>query len=148
MTTGSGNLLIWKKLPMPSSSFPKGRNSLQWRDVRKITPKMLWKSYFPYSASPNMNLKLTDIDSKRNLIIIRQAKGRKDRIAPLSLKVLELLRSYFEAYKPIHHKLKSGKFLQQVSDCKINYRLQRRCKSCCKLLWCKDLVQKPLHYNW
>lgn len=47
-----------------------------------------------------LNLKLTDIDSKRNLIIIRQAKGRKDRIAPLSLKVLELLRSYFEAYKP------------------------------------------------
>ncbi len=47
-----------------------------------------------------LNLKLSDIDSKRNLVIIRQSKGRKDRIAPLSLKMLELLRSYFIAYKP------------------------------------------------
>ena len=47
-----------------------------------------------------LNLKITDIDSKRNLIIIRQAKGKKDRIAPLSAKTVELLRSYFIACKP------------------------------------------------
>jgi integrase/recombinase XerD len=47
-----------------------------------------------------LNLKLADIDSKRGLVIIRQAKGRKDRIAPLSDKVLELLRNYFTACKP------------------------------------------------
>lgn len=45
-------------------------------------------------------LKLTDIDSKRGLVIIRQAKGRKDRIAPLSEKVLNILREYYTAYKP------------------------------------------------
>lgn len=47
-----------------------------------------------------LNLKITDVDSKRNLLIIRQAKGRKDRIAPLSQKTIELLRSYFIACKP------------------------------------------------
>ena len=47
-----------------------------------------------------LNLKIADIDSKRNLIIIRQAKGKKDRIAPLSAKTVELLRSYFTACKP------------------------------------------------
>ena len=47
-----------------------------------------------------LNLKIADIDSKRNLIIIRQAKGKKDRIAPLSVKTIELLRSYFTACKP------------------------------------------------
>ena len=47
-----------------------------------------------------LNLKIADIDSKRNLIIIRQAKGKKDRIAPLSAKIVELLRSYFTACKP------------------------------------------------
>lgn len=45
-------------------------------------------------------LKPEHIDSKRNLLIIKQGKGRKDRIAPLSQKVLELLRHYFEACKP------------------------------------------------
>ncbi len=33
-----------------------------------------------------LNLKITDIDSRRNLLVIRQAKGKKDRIVPLSLK--------------------------------------------------------------
>ncbi|MBN8693667.1 MAG: site-specific integrase [Bacteroidetes bacterium] len=47
-----------------------------------------------------LNLRLKDIDSKRGLVIVRQGKGRKDRIAPLSPKVLDLLREYFKAYKP------------------------------------------------
>jgi integrase/recombinase XerD len=47
-----------------------------------------------------LNLKPENIDSKRNLIIIKQGKGRKDRIAPLSEKILVLLRQYFTEYKP------------------------------------------------
>ena len=34
------------------------------------------------------------------LIHIKNGKGRKDRIVPLSLKVLELLRKYYKKYKP------------------------------------------------
>ncbi len=47
-----------------------------------------------------LNLKPTDIDSKRKIIIIRQAKNQKDRIAPLSEKILLLLRAYYQFYKP------------------------------------------------
>jgi len=47
-----------------------------------------------------LTLTLGDIDSKRNLILIRQGKGRKDRIAPLSEKILPMLREYYEIYKP------------------------------------------------
>ncbi len=47
-----------------------------------------------------LNLKITDVNSKRGLLIIRQSKGRKDRIAPLSEKTIQLLRDYFTAYKP------------------------------------------------
>jgi integrase/recombinase XerD len=47
-----------------------------------------------------LNLKLADIDSKRGLVIIRKAKGKKDRVAPLSDKILLLLRDYFIACKP------------------------------------------------
>lgn len=40
------------------------------------------------------------IDSKRNIVFISQSKGKKDRIVPLSPKVLLLLRDYYKAYKP------------------------------------------------
>jgi integrase/recombinase XerD len=47
-----------------------------------------------------LNLKPSDIDSKRGIVIIRQSKGKKDRIAPLSPKILEMLREYYIGYKP------------------------------------------------
>lgn len=47
-----------------------------------------------------LNLKPSDIDSKRNVVIIRQSKGRKDRIVPLSAKILEMLQFYYKLYKP------------------------------------------------
>jgi integrase/recombinase XerD len=57
-----------------------------------------------YSAglrvSEVVNLKIEDIDSKRMLIHIKNAKGKKDRIVPLSINVLELLRKYWIEYKP------------------------------------------------
>jgi len=48
-----------------------------------------------------LNLKLCDIDRRRGLIIIKQAKGRKDRIAPLSEKMIQLLQDYYLACKPV-----------------------------------------------
>lgn len=47
-----------------------------------------------------LNLKPQDIDSKRGILIIRLAKGRKDRIAPISEKIIGLLRDYYKSYKP------------------------------------------------
>ncbi|NQU87267.1 MAG: tyrosine-type recombinase/integrase [Mariniphaga sp.] len=47
-----------------------------------------------------LNLKPTDVDSKRGLLIIRQAKGKKDRVVPISEKVIEMLRTYYKLFKP------------------------------------------------
>jgi len=47
-----------------------------------------------------INLKIADIDSARMIIHIKNAKGRKDRVVPLSEHVLILLRQYFKQYKP------------------------------------------------
>jgi len=47
-----------------------------------------------------LNLKLQDVNSNRNLLIIRQAKGKKDRIVPISDKIVEMLRAYYKEYKP------------------------------------------------
>ncbi|HQI05165.1 MAG TPA: site-specific integrase [bacterium] len=60
--------------------------------------------YLIYSGglrlSEVVNLKITDIDSKRNLILIRESKGKKDRTTLLSQALLELLRDYYREYKP------------------------------------------------
>jgi len=47
-----------------------------------------------------LNLKPTDIDSKRMLIHIRTSKGNKDRYVTLSKHLLDILRIYYKAYKP------------------------------------------------
>tara|TARA_R110000868_G_C10798427_1_gene756874 strand:- start:14 stop:1144 length:1131 start_codon:yes stop_codon:yes gene_type:complete len=47
-----------------------------------------------------VNLKITDIDSKRMLIRIESAKGNKDRYTLLSHSLLEDLREYYKQYKP------------------------------------------------
>ena len=39
-----------------------------------------------------VNLKVTDVDSKRMMIHIKGAKGKKDRMVPLSKKLLVTLR--------------------------------------------------------
>ena len=51
-------------------------------------------------VSEVINLKIEDIDSKRMIININNAKGRKDRIVPLSENILILLREYFTEYRP------------------------------------------------
>ena len=45
-------------------------------------------------------LKPIHIDSLRNIVLLKNAKGQKDRIVPLSPKVLNMLREYYSIYKP------------------------------------------------
>lgn len=47
-------------------------------------------------------LRLTpaDILSDRKLLHIKQSKGKKDRIVPLSDRLLDMLRAYYKTYKP------------------------------------------------
>lgn len=46
------------------------------------------------------HLRLSDIDSPRQVIRIRQGKGHKDRQVMLSPKLLEALRIYWKSYRP------------------------------------------------
>jgi site-specific recombinase XerD len=66
-----------------------------------------------YSAglrvSEACNLKVTDIDSKNMQIFIRQGKGKKDRYTLLSKANLEVLREYWNEYKPKEN-LFSGRY--------------------------------------
>lgn len=83
-----------------------------------------------YSAglrrSELLNLKLTDIDSKRMIIYVRNAKGNKDRQTLLSQKLLLELRTYFKEWKPKEY-LFEGQKGGQYSGTSINKIIHRAC---------------------
>jgi len=51
-------------------------------------------------VSELLALKLSDVQSDRHLLLIRSAKGGKDRTTLLGKKTLEILRKYYQEYKP------------------------------------------------
>jgi site-specific recombinase XerD len=75
-------------------------------------------------VSEVINLKITDIDSNRMIIHIKNGKGRKDRIVPLSQNILELLREYYKQYKPKEY-LFNGQNKQKYSSGSCNSIVKR-----------------------
>jgi site-specific recombinase XerD len=47
-----------------------------------------------------LHLQVGDIDSSRMVVQVRQGKGRKDRLVPLSPRLLEELRAYWRCHRP------------------------------------------------
>lgn len=66
-------------------------------------------------VSEVINLKIEDLDSKRMIIHIRNAKGNKDRIVPLSQNILILLRKYYKEYRPYKYLFNGQKSLKYTS---------------------------------
>ena len=62
-----------------------------------------------------INLKIKDLDGKRKLIRIEQAKGKKDRYVPFGSKLRELLTQYYKIYKPKLY-LFEGQYEQQYGE--------------------------------
>ncbi len=87
-----------------------------------------------------LNLKPSDIDSKRNIVIIRQGKGRKDRIAPLSPRILDLLREYYRLHKPKNYLFEG----QEEGSIYSEQSLQSVLKQALK----KVKITKPVTLHW
>ena len=62
-----------------------------------------------------LNLRIVDVDSKRMMIYIINAKGNKDRSLPLSEKLLGLIRRYYLQYKPVYYLIEGPREGQQYS---------------------------------
>lgn len=95
-------------------SRPKKRTSLpavfSKEDIERILKKVENKKHktmllLAYSAGLRVSevvaLRLQEIDINRMIIRIIDAKGKKDRIIPLSKTALKHIREYIEVYKPV-----------------------------------------------
>lgn len=71
-----------------------------------------------------IELKISDIKSDQNTIIVRQSKGNKDRVVVLSPILLDLLREYYKNYKPKEYVFE-GQFGGQYSPRSVQLILKK-----------------------
>ncbi len=98
---------FWE-IPRPKKpmQLPKVLNEIELRKLFNALQNRKHKAmlFTAYSAGLRVSeivaLKLADIDSKRMQILIRQAKGKKDRYVNLSPVLLDILRKYIEQTAP------------------------------------------------
>jgi len=76
------------------------------------------------------NLKISDIDSGRMMIHIRQSKYNKDRYVPLSKLVLKGLRKYFYACRPVEYLFNGNEPGSPLSVKGIQWALREAIKKC------------------
>ena len=87
-----------------------------------------------------LNLVPREIHSDRNLLIIRQSKGKKDRIVPISNNLIEQLREYYKIYRPNVYLFEGQTPGERYSD----RSLQLVLKSAVK----KAKINKPVTLHW
>lgn len=87
-----------------------------------------------------LNLKPEHVDSKRGLLIIKNAKGRKDRVAPISEKIIAMLREYYKSYRPVNWLFEGQNEGEQYSE--------QSLQSVMKQAVAKAGVKKPVTLHW
>lgn len=70
-----------------------------------------------------LNLKISDIDSKRMMVRIENSKGNRDREVMLSENLLILLREYYKAYKPNRKDMSNNKIAENLKKLRAKKRL-------------------------
>lgn len=71
-----------------------------------------------------LRLRVTDIDSSRMVIVVRQGKGRKDRLVPLSPRLLQELRDHWRSARPETWLFPGKSPVQPLQSCVV----QRMCR--------------------
>ena len=87
-----------------------------------------------------LNLKPNDVDSKRHILIILNSKGKKDRIVPISDKLIEMLREYYKVYRPRIWLFEGQTPGDPYSEASLAKVLKNACDKAC--------VRKPVTLHW
>ena len=95
---------------------------------------------FGLRRSELLNLTLKDILSDRNLLFIRQSKGKKDRVVPISIKLIEMLRDYYKAFKPKTWLFEGQEVGKKYSERSIQLVLNQAVE--------KAKIVKPVSLHW
>ena len=75
-----------------------------------------------------LHLRVGDIDSARMVVHVRQGKGAKDRLVPLSVKLLQNLRAYWQQCRPRTWLFPGARIDQPMSDGNLQRRFARLVK--------------------
>lgn len=103
---GKERILFTLPRPKKPLLIPRMFSKEDIEQILKVTENLKHKTILLlcYSSglrvSEVVKLKVNDVDSKRMVMIIKAAKGKKDRIVPLSPTTLKYLREYYKEYKP------------------------------------------------
>ena len=87
-----------------------------------------------------LRLKPEHIDSKRNILIIKQSKGSKDRITPLSNKIILMLRDYYHLHKPKEWLFEGQKQGEPYDERSLQNVLKQAIVKC--------QIKKPVSLHW
>jgi len=74
------------------------------------------------------------------ILLIKQAKGKKDRIVPISEKIIELLREYYKSYKPQTWLFEGQTKGKQYSEKSLENVLRQALQ--------KANIKKPVSLHW
>ncbi len=87
-----------------------------------------------------LNLKPGDIDRQRGVLLIRQSKGKKDRIVPISDKIFKLLEEYRISYRTLNWlfegQFKGGRYSEKSLESVLKQSLR------------KAGIKKPVTLHW
>lgn len=87
-----------------------------------------------------LNLRPENIDSKRHILIILNAKGKKDRIVPISDKIIDMLREYYKAYRPTTWLFEGQNAGEQYSEESLAHVLKQALN--------RTSIKKPVSLHW
>ena len=87
-----------------------------------------------------LNLMPADIDRQRKLIIIRQSKGSKDRIVPVSDRLTGMIDDYLSRYRPERYVFEGQVRGEQYSATSLQKVLKEACR--------KAGIRKPVTLHW
>lgn len=87
-----------------------------------------------------LNLRPSNIDSNRKLLIIQQSKGNKDRVVPLGDKLIDMLRSYYKAYRPQEWLFEGQVKGKQYSATSLQHVLKQSLR--------RSGIKKPVTLHW
>lgn len=132
--------------PRPWHSLPNVLSKDEVKSILQVpmNPKHRMMLSLIYACglrrSELLRLEPKHVDSKRGVLHIKQSKGKKDRIVPISERIIDMLREYYKIYKPAYWLFEGQQKGQPYSAESLQQVL--------KQALAKAKIRKPVTLHW